>query len=51
MYKIKAKQRRGNKYRKFLGRRRVKALYFADWDSACSFCVTAGLRLKQISIA
>ena len=51
MYKIKAKQRRGNKYRKLPGRRRGKALYFADWDGACSFCVTAGLRLKRISIA
>jgi len=51
VYKIKAKQRRGNKHRKFSGRRRVKAVYFADWDSACLFCVTAGLRQKQISIA
>jgi len=55
MYKVRAKYRRGIKrdkyFKKFPHRKAVKTLYFLNWDSACSFCATAGLRLKQISLA
>jgi len=54
MYRIKAKcqkeDRRVKYPKEFPSRKAVKAIYFANWDSACKFCVTAGLRLKQISV-
>jgi len=54
MYKVRAKYRRGIKRikypKKFPHRKAARALYFSNWDSACSFCATAGLRLKQISL-
>jgi len=54
MYKItREKLRRGNmraKSPKKFPKKRIKALYFTDWGSACSYCAAAGLRLKQISL-
>jgi hypothetical protein len=37
MYKIKVSKR--------------KVLYFADWESACAFCLAAGISLKQVRAA
>jgi len=54
MYRVREKRRRGirrvKQAREFPCRKISKPLYFANWDSACSFCVLAGLRLKQISL-
>jgi len=27
-----------------------RTFYFADWDSACEFCVLAGIRIKLIRL-
>jgi hypothetical protein len=27
-----------------------KVFYFADWDSACAFCVLSGISLKYVEV-
>jgi hypothetical protein len=30
--------------------KRRKAVYFTDWESACEFCLLAGINIKQIEV-
>jgi hypothetical protein len=37
MYKVRVKRR--------------KVFYFADWESACEFCVLSGISIKCVEVA
>jgi hypothetical protein len=36
MYKVRVKRR--------------KVFYFADWESACGFCVLSGISIKRVEV-